>query len=59
MRQEVDFGGNICVETGWQWRSAANHLFRAGLQYFSGKSDQYEFFKQYEEKIGLGLWYDF
>ena len=37
----------------------ANHLFRAGVQYFSGKSDQYQFFKQYEEKIGLGLWYDF
>ena len=26
LRQEVDFGGNICVETGWQWRGAANHL---------------------------------
>ncbi len=59
IRQEVDFGGNVCVETGYQWRGAANHLFRAGVQYFSGKSDQYQFFKQYEEKIGLGLWYDF
>jgi len=59
IRQEVDFGGNICVETGYQWRSTANHLFRAGLQYFAGKSDQYEFFRQYEEKVGLGLWYDF
>ena len=59
IRQEVDYGGNICVETGYQWRGAANHLFRAGVQYFAGKSDQYEFFKQYEEKIGLGLWYDF
>jgi hypothetical protein len=59
IRQEVDYGGNICVETGCQWRGAANHLFRAGVQYFSGKSDQYQFFKQYEEKIGLGLWYDF
>ena len=59
IRQEVDFGGNVCVEAGWQWRSAANRLLRAGLQYFTGKSDQYEFFKQYEEKIGLGFWYDF
>ncbi len=59
LRQEVDFGGNLCVETGYQWRSTANHLFRAGVQYFTGKSDQYEFFNQYEEKIGLGLWYDF
>ena len=59
IRQEVDYGGNICVETGYQWRSPANRLLRAGVQYFSGKSDQYEFFKQYEEKLGLAFWYDF
>jgi len=59
LRQEVNFSGNFVLETGYQWRGEANHLFRAGLQYFTGKSDQYQFFNQYEEKIGLGLWYDF
>lgn len=59
LRQEVDFGGNFVVQTGWQWRGATGGLFRMGMQYFAGKSEQYEFFSQYENKIGLGLWYDF
>jgi hypothetical protein len=59
LRQEVNFGGNLVIETGYQWRGETNHVLRAGLQYFTGKSDQYEFFNQYEEKFGLGLWYDF
>lgn len=59
LREEVDFGGNFVVQTGWQWRGTSGSLFRMGLQYFAGKSEQYEFFEQYEDKIGLGLWYDF
>jgi hypothetical protein len=59
LRQELNFGGNVVFEAGYQWRSNLNHLFRVGVQYFVGESDQYEFFDQYEEKIGLGLWYDF
>jgi hypothetical protein len=30
-----------------------------GIEYFNGKSDQFEFFDRYENKIGLALWYDF
>jgi hypothetical protein len=30
-----------------------------GLQYFAGMSEQYEFYDDYESKIGLGLWYDY
>ena len=26
---------------------------------YVGKSDQYEFYDQYESKVGLGVWYDF
>jgi hypothetical protein len=59
LREDVNFGGNLVVETGYQWRGVANHLLRAGLQYFTGKSDQCEFYRRYEDKIGLGLWYDF
>ena len=57
--QELDFGGNINVQLGWQWRGPSNHLFRMGLQYFCGASEQFEFQDLYESKIGFGLWADF
>jgi hypothetical protein len=59
LRQDVDYGGSIVFQTGWQWRGAYGNLFRVGLQYFNGKSEQYEFFRQSEEKVGFGVWYDF
>jgi hypothetical protein len=59
LREEVNFGGNMVVQTGWQWRGDTGHLFRLGMHYFAGKSEQFEFFNQYEEKVGLGLWYDY
>lgn len=57
--QELDFGGNINLQIGWQWRGPSNRLFRAGIQYFDGASDQFEFQDLYERKIGIGLWGDF
>jgi Protein of unknown function (DUF1207) len=60
LREEVDFGGNLVAQVGWQWRQATSgHLFRLGMEYFNGKSDQFEFFDQYENKLGLALWYDY
>lgn len=59
LRQEVDYGGSVVVQAGWQWRGATNHRLRMGAQYFAGKSDQYQFFNQYEERLGMGVWYDF
>ena len=59
LRQENNFGGNMTVQTGLQWRGRTGHLFRVGMQYFNGMSDQYEFFNRFEEQIGAGLWYDF
>ena len=60
LREELDFGGNIVVQTGWQWRNQHNgHVIRAGLHYYNGKSPQYEFFNTFEHQIGGGLWYDF
>lgn len=59
LRQELNFGGNLVVQTGWAWPSRSGNLFRVGMQYYAGKSEQYEFFRKYEEKIGLGVWYDF
>jgi hypothetical protein len=57
--EELDFGGHFVVQAGWQWRGSSGHLLRTGVEYFAGKSDQYEFFNKYEEKIGIGVWYDF
>lgn len=59
LREEVDFGGTFVVQTGWQWRGESNHLFRVGVQYFTGKSDQFQFFRRNEEKIGIAMWYDY
>jgi hypothetical protein len=57
--QEHDFDGNITVQTGWQWRGQRNQLFRFGVQYFAGISEQYEHIDKREHQIGLGFWYDF
>jgi len=59
LREEVDYSGNVTVQTGLQWRGHSGHLLRIGMQYFNGMSDTYEFFHTHEEQIGMGLWYDF
>ena len=58
LRQEVHYGGDFVAQGGWQWRGGSRHLFRAGFQYFAGKSEQFEFFRSKEEKVGFALWYD-
>lgn len=59
LREEVGFGGNVTVQAGYMWRGVTGNLMRVGLHYFAGKSDQFEFFDRYEDKIGVGLWYDY
>jgi len=60
LREEVGFGGNVVLQAGWQWRGGnGGHLFRTGMEYYNGKSPQFEFFDQNEERVGVGLWYDF
>ena len=59
LRQEVDWGGNLTVQTGWMWRGKSGNVFRTGFYYFNGMSDQYEFFRTHEQLIGGGLWTDF
>lgn len=59
LREEVDFGGNFVFQTGWAWRGDSTRLFRLGVQYYNGKSPQYEFFDQFEEQFGIGMWLDF
>jgi hypothetical protein len=60
LREEVDFGGELTAQAGYQWRGArSGRLLRVGLQYMTGKSPQYEFFNLNEEQLGIGLWFDY
>ncbi len=60
LRQEVNFGGNMVFQAGWAWRGDENaRLLRVGLHYYNGESSQFSFFNNFEEQIGVGVWYDF
>ena len=59
LRQVNDFGGNMTVQTGWQWRGCTGHSLRIGVQYFNGMSEEGQFYDKFEEQIGGGIWYDF
>ena len=60
LREEVNFGGNFVFQAGWAWRSGHDgSLVRLGLHYYNGESSQFSFFDDFEEQIGLGLWYDY
>jgi len=60
LREEVSFGGNVVVQLGWQWREGTSgRLSRLGLQYYNGMNEQYEFFDDYESKLGFGIWVDY
>lgn len=59
-RQELNYGGFFVVQAGWQWRGGLTlSTLRIGLEYFNGKSSQWEFYKSFEQRIGWGIWYDF
>lgn len=58
-REEFDYHGSFTVQTGWQWRNAHGGTFRIGMQYYRGKSEQWSLADRSEDKIGIGIWYDF
>lgn len=59
IREEVDYGGNLVAQIGWFWRGNSTKVLRTGFHYFNGKSNQFEFFRNFEEQLGMGLWYEF
>jgi len=60
LREEVNYSGNLVVQAGWAWRGdRTSHLFRTGLHYHNGKSNQLTFYDRFEQQIGAGMWYDF
>jgi len=59
-RQELDWGGNVCVQTGWAWRGRRSEkLLRIGFEYLYGSDPQYEFVFYNQNRAGVGMWYDF
>lgn len=59
LREEVDYGGNMVAQAGWLWRGNTGRVIRTGVHYHNGKSNQYEFSDEFEQQIGVGLWYDY
>jgi hypothetical protein len=60
LRQDFNFGGNLVVQAGGQWRSVpTGRLLRLGMEYYNGKTRQWEFFDVNEQQWGMGIWYDF
>jgi hypothetical protein len=59
LRQEANFGGNVTLQAGWAWRGQTDRLFRVGFHYLNGLSNQAQFFREFEQQIGTGIWYDF
>lgn len=59
LREEHNYGGDINTQVGWLWRGESGQVMRAGVQYYNGKSSQYQIFDHNEQQIGFGLWYDF
>jgi hypothetical protein len=59
IREELDYGGNVVAQAGWLWRGESTHTLRTGFHYFNGKSNQFEFFRNFEQQIGGGVWYDY
>ena len=59
LREEVDFGGTFTLQAGWAWRKKRGRLFRIGLHYANGMSNQFALHDRHEQQLGFGIWHDF
>jgi hypothetical protein len=60
IRQVVDFEPSVTAQTGWLWQGPnSGRRFRCGFHYANGHSTQFQFFRQREEAIGGGFWFDY
>ena len=61
LREELGFGGNVSAQAGWAWKGKGlgAGTLRTGLHYYNGGSPQFSFYRESEQQIGWGLWYDF
>ncbi len=59
-REDNNWISSINTVAGWQWRGEqTNHLFRLGVQYYTGPAIQYSFVGRNETLCGAGLWFDY
>ncbi len=59
-RQDFNWITSINTVAGWQWRGEeTSHLFRVGLQYYTGPALQWQFAGRNETLYGAGLWFDY
>jgi hypothetical protein len=61
LREELGFGGNVSAQAGWAWKGKGlgAGTLRTGLHYYNGGSPQFSFYRESEQQLGWGLWYDF
>jgi hypothetical protein len=59
LREEINFSGDFTVQAGWLWRGDTGHMLRTGVHLMTGKSTQYQFHRDSEQQLGVGLWYDY
>lgn len=59
LREELDFGGDFALQAGWLWRGNSGSTLRLAFHYTNGDSTIYQFFDNFEQQIGAGLFYDF
>lgn len=58
-RAEQDYEANTTLQLGWQWRAPDHrHAGRLALEYYGGRSPYGQFFRNREDWIGLGMYYD-
>ncbi len=59
-REDRGWITGINTVAGWQWRGTQNnHLFRVGVQYYTGPAIQYSFVGLNETLLGGGIWFDY
>lgn len=58
--EEYNFGGNVNVQVGWQWRGPeSDRLWRIGAQYYNGSVHQHALGRGHESVLGFGMWFDY
>jgi hypothetical protein len=59
VRKDEEVVGDMNFQAGWLRRGILGQTLRYGFDYYNGKSSQAQFFRNSEQQIGMGLWYDF
>lgn len=59
VREDEDWVGDLNIQTGWLRRGILGQTLRFGFDYYNGKSSQSQFFGNFEQQVGAGVWYDF